>query len=213
MKSVPLPDTPLKEAEAWADFREVGNIGAGKAAARLADVIHRRCVISLPDVFAVDTGALQVKLGAQDSVIAALSLKISGDLPATIMVYLKRSHAHTIVRYATNSALEGSGKDFSFTAQFALRQVADSLAESFTKGVNDLLGVKTKRGAGKFILDADAALIKEILSQMPMAGDRPVAISCDFYDVEKSFEGKFIYFLDAASQSIARRQIGRLMNG
>lgn len=199
--------------DVWADLREVGNIGAGNAAAKLADVIHRRCMISLPTVFSVDSQSLIHHFGAQESIVTGQFVKISGDVPANILVLLKRQHAHTVVRYATDSGIDGTGKDFTFTAQFALRQLADGLAESFTKGVNELLGSKTKRGAGKFIVDVDASLVKAILTHLPAGNTAPLAISCDFYDLERSFEGKFLYFLEELSQDIVQRRIAMLLKG
>ena len=36
--------------EQIADLMEVGNIGAGNAASALSDLIHRRCVIDIPQI-------------------------------------------------------------------------------------------------------------------------------------------------------------------
>jgi len=115
---------PVKlDADQIADLIEVGNIGAGNAASRLSDLIHRRCIIDIPEISYMSTQEVCRILDMENSFVVMMHIKIMGDIPATMFVVLKRAYAQTIVRYMTNEGLDPTGKDLDFTAQFKGRDI------------------------------------------------------------------------------------------
>jgi chemotaxis protein CheC len=202
---------PVKlEQDQIADLMEVGNIGAGNAASALSDLIHRRCVIDIPQVTYESAEDLRRVLDMEDSYVVMMHIKIMGDIPATMFVIMKRSFAQTVVRYMTRDGLDPTGKDMSFTAQFALKQLGEILTKSFFDSVHQLLMAKAKYAMPEIIMDSWSAAQDSILSRFAKDGEH-LLIHSAFFDPEKTFTGKFIYALSQDSQTVVLNRIKLLL--
>jgi chemotaxis protein CheC len=199
-------------ADQIADLMEVGNIGAGNAASKLSDLIHRRCVIDIPQLTYVDAKDIQRILDMEDSYVVMMHIKIMGDIPATMFVVLKRVFAQTIVKYMTREGLDPAGRDLGFTAQFALKQLGEILTKSFFDSIHQLLMAKAKYAMPEIIMDAWSAAQESMLSRFASDGGEHLLIHSAFFDPEKSFVGKFIYALSQESQQVVLNRIKLLLS-
>lgn len=202
---------PVKlAADQIADLMEVGNIGAGNAASKLSDLIHRRCVIDIPQITYASAEDIQRVLDMEDSYVVMMHIKIMGDIPATMFVVMKRAFAQTIVKYMTKDGLDLTGKDLGFTAQFALKQLGEILTRSFFDSIHQLLMAKAKYAMPEIIMDAWSAAQESILSRFAKDGEH-LLIHSAFFDPEKTFTGKFIYALSQESQLVVLNRIKLLL--
>jgi chemotaxis protein CheC len=197
--------------EQIADLMEVGNIGAGNAASKLSDLIHRRCVIDIPQITYVDAKDIQRILDMEDSYVVMMHIKIMGDIPATMFVVMKRAYAQAIVRHMTREGLDPTGKDLGFTAQFALKQLGEILTRSFFDSIHQLLMAKAKYAMPEIIMDAWSAAQESMFSRFGAAGGEHLLIHSAFFDPEKTFIGKFIYALSQESQLVVLNRIKLLL--
>jgi chemotaxis protein CheC len=182
------------------DLREVGNIGAGNAASRLSDLIYRRCIIDIPQVSYMDAAGIKNILNMEESYIVALHIKIMGDIPAMMFVVMKRIHAQVVVSHMTKSTSGASGKNFDFTAQFALKQLGELLTKSFFESINQFLMTKAKYAMPEIIMQKWSTAVASILTRISGNEEEQLLIHSSFFDPEKTFEGKFIYVLSLDSQ-------------
>jgi chemotaxis protein CheC len=198
------------EPDQIADLMEVGNIGAGNAASALSDLIHRRCVIDIPQITYESAEDLRRVLDMEDSYVVMMHIKIMGDIPATMFVIMKRTYAQTVVRYMTRDGLDPTGKDMSFTAQFALKQLGEILTKSFFDSIHQLLMAKAKYAMPEIIMDSWSAAQESILSRFAKQSEH-LLIHSAFFDPEKTFTGKFIYALSQDSQTVVLNRIKLLL--
>lgn len=194
-----------------ADLLEVGNIGAGNAASRLSDLIKRRCVIDVPQASYLDAAELRRVLDMEDSYVVMMHIKIMGDIPALMFVVMKRVYAQTIVKHMTKNGLDPSGKDMSFTAQFALKQLGEILTKSFFEGIHQLLMAKAKYAMPEIIVDTWSTAQDAILGKINSPGQQHLLIHSAFFDPEKTFHGKFLYMLHPDSQQVVLNRIQLLL--
>jgi chemotaxis protein CheC len=204
-------DAVKLDTDQIADLKEVGNIGAGNAASRLSDLIHRRCVIDLPQITYMAAEDIRRILDMEDSYVVMMHIKIMGDIPATMFVLMKRVYAQTIVKYMTRDGLSPSGKDLSFTAQFALKQLGEILTKSFFDSVHQLLMAKAKYAMPEIIMDAWATAQESMLSRFAREGGEHLLVHSAFFDPDKTFLGKFIYAINPESQLIVLNRIKLLL--
>ena len=203
---------PVKlDADQIADLVEVGNIGAGNAASRLSDLIHRRCIIDIPEISYMSTQEVHRILDMENSFVVMMHIKIMGDIPATMFVVLKRAYAQTIVRYMTQEGLDPSGKDLDFTAQFALKQLGEILTKSFFDSIHQFLMAKAKYSMPEIIIDAWSAAQESLFASFAGASGEHLLVHSTFLDPEKTFNGKFIYALNQDSQGVVLNRIKLLL--
>ncbi len=208
METVKLPQEQIE------DLMEVGNIGAGNAASGLSDLIHHRCVIDIPMVSYVNTEGIKKVLEMEDSFVVTLHIKIMGDIPALMFVVMKRIYAQTIVKYMTREGIEAVGRNFNFTAQFALKQLGELLTKSFFDAINQLLMTKAKYAMPEIIMDNWTSAVDAIIKLVGNSNKEVehLFIHSSFFDPEKTFEGKFVYVLNIESQKIILNRLRMLLN-
>lgn len=199
--------------EQLGDFKEVGNIGAGKAASRLSDLIHRKCLIHFPEVSYFTLPEIKKTFDEPDSFAVALCIKIMGDIPAIMFVITKRVYAQLIVKYMTKVPVQSAGKDLPFTAQFALKQLGEMLTKSFSEAISQFLMTKAKYAMPEIIIDTWSTALELILSRLSQPDKTQLVAHSGFYDSEKTFEGKFIYILGPDVQEAILTRINLIMQG
>jgi chemotaxis protein CheC len=194
------------------DVREVGNIGAGNASAAMSEIIHRKCLIDIPRVASVtraDLGKTFEEWG--DLFVVALSVKVVGEVPGQVLIATKRAHAHLIIQYMTKSTVPSSGKDLPFTAQYALRQLGDAMARGFTQSIAQFLSAKAKYAMSEILSDQGRLVFRQASAVMA-EGEQHLAIYSDFYDSEKTFDGKYVYILSPAAAQALLEKLQKLVD-
>ncbi|MBI4395951.1 MAG: chemotaxis protein CheC [Elusimicrobia bacterium] len=197
-----MPEFEKLTQEQIDDLREVGNIGTGNAASRLSAMIHRRCLCNIPQVDTMGLKDIGGVMNMGDSFVVALHVRVTGEVPAVMLVIMKRIYAQLLVKYITKSALDATGKDFTFTAQFALRQVGELISKAFMDSVNQFLKTKAKYAVAEIISDSWSAALHAILQRVETKREDSLFIHTDFFDPEKTFQGKIIYILTRPSSDI-----------
>jgi two-component system, chemotaxis family, chemotaxis protein CheY len=208
--SQPTPDAVAGglTTEQIADLMEVGNIGAGNAASSLSNLIRQRCLISPPQVAFLKPDDLLAALGSDDYLMVSLGIRILGDIPAAMVVVLKRDQAAAVVRYMTGG--DKGVADFSLAALSALKQAGEFLTRAFSKAVNQFL--LNRADAGPELAAADSSRgLEDVLKEGGKGTEPFLLIHCGFSDAAQSFEGKLAYILSGASQRTVLTRIKDLL--
>lgn len=193
-------------------LKEVVNIGSGQAASRLADLLHRDCRVSVPKLIYADVGVLKSFLDVPDSFAVALYMSILGDIPATMVIIMRRVHAQAMVREMTHSTVTPIGWELDFTAQFALKQIAELLTQSFSNAISRFLGTKALYAMPEIAMQTWSSVLATGLRKAAETPDETlVAIYSDFFDHARAFEGRFVYLLNTRAQQVVLTQINRLL--
>ncbi len=195
------------------DFQEVGNIGAGNAASRLSDLIHHPCTINIPEVRYLNPEEIKKTFETESAFAVAIFIKVMGDIPAVMLVIMKRIYAHKVVEYMTRASGMITGKDFSFTAKVALKQLGELLTKSFSDSIAQFLRTKAKFAMPEIIIDTWTMTIDTVLQRISGKEEEVLVVHSTFFDPEKTFEGEFVYVLNQESQEIILHRINLLLSG
>jgi two-component system, chemotaxis family, chemotaxis protein CheY len=206
----PLPagTDGLLSPEQIGDLMELGNIGAGNAASRLSDLIGQRCLISPPQVVYGTTEIILQAFPDKDYFMAALAVRLLGDVPAVMSVALKRDHAPAVLKYMTRGAL-GPG-DMSEAARFALRQAGEFLTRAFSQAVHQFLTDQGRQSPPEIAVAGEPGDLASLLASSKGAGPLLV-IHCGFSDASRNFEGKLAYILSNAAQKAVLSRLNQLL--
>jgi chemotaxis protein CheC len=199
------------DPELLESLREVGNVGSGNAASKLGELLRRRCMIDIPEVSFLNFEVLKEIFETADSMIVCIQLKIMGDIPATLLVLLKRVYAYTIADYISGIVKQTGEKDRELNVQFALKKVGDLITKSFSDAISKFLQTKASFTMPEIQIDSWSMTLKNAIASMGSPEEEKLVISCTFFDPEKTFEGKFLYILAQRSKEILLNRLSLLL--
>jgi chemotaxis protein CheC len=192
------------------DLKEIGSIGVGQAASKLASMINKRCFIDIPEVAFLDKETIEETFDLENTYAVGLHIKIMGDIPADMIVISKRSYAQKVVGYITKTKEEMRGKDMSYTAQMALRQIGEVLTRAFGDSLNSFINLKTRISIPSIIGDTGVEALNKIIDRLSREGKPLIIIHSRFYDREETFDGRFIYIINQESCRIIINKLKEL---
>ncbi|MBI4396917.1 MAG: chemotaxis protein CheC [Elusimicrobia bacterium] len=192
------------------DLQEVGNVGAGQAAACLSDLVDRRCLIDIPKVAHMDAASVQSVFQLQESIAVAIHVRILGDIPGVMLIVTKRICAQKIVGYMTKSAAPVTGKHFDFTATFALKQVGEAMTRAFSGAISQYIKTRTKYAMPEIVTDIWSSVWQSVAQRFWKNDENYLVVHSSFYDPEKTFSGHCVYMFDRDSQQALMERLAAL---
>ncbi len=189
------------------DLAEIGNIGAGNAASGLSELIHRKCVISIPEVAHLTVQGIRELCDAKNALVVTISLRILGDIPADVLVITKRASARRVVQYATDAPVRITQTDWDFNSMTALKQIGERVTEAFAHAFNEFLQSTPTLTMPEIFIDSWHGGLQALFERLCEGEDEPLVISSDFFDDERTFDGQFLCIMNAAATN---EVLGRL---
>ena len=116
---------PELNEEQLDSLKEVGNVGAGHAASELAQLIGRKCIVSIPELICIDSSGIDELVEDPDAMVVALHMNMMGDIPAEMLVLTRRPHAQRMLDYMSPTSAPKAERNIA-AFQLALRQLGRS---------------------------------------------------------------------------------------
>lgn len=202
---------PELSEEQTDSLKEVGNIGAGHAASELAELIGKKCVVSIPELIGIDAAGIAQYAQSPDAMVVALHMNMLDDIPAEMLVLTRRPHAQQMLDYMSPTSAPKAERNLE-AFQMALRQLGEVLTRSFADSISQFLGTSARYAfadaAGPGNPDAIAAILR---TASDGASGSFLAIQADFFDVDRTFEGKLLYLLNEKAQRMVLERIDGLL--
>jgi len=202
---------PELNEEQTDSLREVGNIGAGHAASELAELIGRKCVVSIPELFCTDAAGISQFVQTPDAIVVALHMNMLGDIPAEMLVLTRLPHAQRMLDYMSPTSAPKAERNLE-AFQLALRQLGEVLTQSFADAISQFLGTSARYAFADASCPGNPDAIATLLGS---SGDGArvsyLAIQADFFDIDKTFEGKLVYLLNAKAQKMILEKIDQIL--
>ena len=202
--------SPELTEEQTDSLKEVGNIGAGHAASELAGLIGRKCIVSVPEIMCTDAVGIGQLVQSPDVMVVALQMNMLGDIPAEMLVLARLPHAQQMLNYMSpTSAPQAEHNLDSF--RLALRQLGEVLTRSFAEAISSFLGTSAHFTFADSAAAQDPDAIRALLASSHDGSDSYLAVHADFFDVDKTFEGKLVYLLTSKAQKMILEKIDDLL--
>lgn len=182
------------------DFKELGNIGAGYAASRLADLIGQRCTISIPAVFPLNGTTLQELAGEQDEFAVSIDVRARGDFESSMYVVMKAFSAERVIREMAKVESKQTGNIVDLKREYELKRLGESLVQSFMSGVNGFLSTKSVLSPPEIIIDLYNKALDRTLRRLLELDGEQILVHTSFTAPDESFEGTFALILNRVAQ-------------
>ncbi|MFH1767838.1 MAG: chemotaxis protein CheC [Candidatus Omnitrophota bacterium] len=179
-------------------LREIGTIGAGRAATALADLLSTKVEITLPETKLVPLERLDKILGDPEKAFFVLDTGLEGDIGGRIFFLITPNEARNL-----GAALLGQQpdaidfKDPMF--QSSLKEAANILVGAYMNALSDITGLSILYTVPSLALDMVTALLDFIFIQIAQHTEEALFIKTNLIIHEREFEGLFLFFPDDVS--------------
>ena len=121
-------------------LREVATIGAGHGATALAVMTERRVMISVPRAAVVELEDVPAMLGEPEEVVAAVLMRIGGDLTGRMLMLLGESDARQLCDILLHKRA-GTTQKFGKLEETAIKEVGNILGSAYLTALSDFMGM------------------------------------------------------------------------
>lgn len=188
-------------------MREIANIGAGHAATALSQMTNRVVMIEVPEVSIVPLEDVDRVLGEPGEVMAAVMMKMLGDLTGrTVQIF----PAQTAVRL---TAILLGGGDPPFPERFpdrhqsALKEVGNIIVGAYLNALSEFMGKLLIMSVPGFAIDMAAAIMATTYLNFGDAKDYVFCVNTRMHLGDDHLRAHFLLIPDDASLQVMLREM------
>jgi chemotaxis protein CheC len=161
-------------------LREVANIGCGRAANALSQLVGgRRVEIGVPEVKMSPVERLAELVGGADTRIVAAVLGMSGELRGNLVLVLPEGDAYSLAELLLNDAVRPQG--LSDVQRSALSEAANILASACLSAIGQLTGLTLLPTVPTLVQDLAAPVMEEALHRLDSQSGLVVVLEARFF--------------------------------
>lgn len=179
-------------------LREIGTIGAGRAATALSELLHCKVKISLPQLQLVPLESLDRILGDPENIYFVVDIALEGQIKGRIFFLFPLDEARQLggVLLGEDSAtIDVENPLF----RSSLEEVVNILSGSYFNALSQMTGLTVMYGAPSLALDMVAALLDYFFIQIAQHSEKAFFIKTQLTVRDVDFEGFILFFPDQES--------------
>ncbi len=139
-------------------LKEIGNIGAGNAAASFSDMLGKDVTVGIPDVRLLDYDIVVDELGGPEEVLVGLHFSLKDDVNGMMMFLIQKDFVKAVLADLTGHDL-GEEEDLDEMDESALREVGNIMAASYVNAIADLTGLRIDISTPSLCFDMVGAIL------------------------------------------------------
>jgi chemotaxis protein CheC len=171
-------------------LRELGNIGAGNAATALSQMMGLTFTITVPQVRIVPLSQVPELLGGEETLVAAVYMKVFGDAPAKILLFLTQESVAPILELmfqATNAQVDGLNEK----EQSALKELGNIIGAAYLNSLAKFLNLQFIPSVPALAVDMVGSIMSDIMVELSVRAQYAVFIETEFTGRGKPIKGCF----------------------
>lgn len=189
MEPKPIQLKPL-ELDA---LREAGNMGAGRAATALSQMLGKPVSMDVPQASVLPLESLSAPLGGAEAMVAATYFRVHGDAPGRLLVMLGEASLAPILG-ALLGRVGAPGEPLNDEAQSALKELGNILCSQYLNALADFLGFPMLPSVPALAVDMAASVLQSVAADAAQKGAQALVIEARFR--QASLEVPiYLYFL------------------
>lgn len=193
-------------------MREIANIGAGHAATALSQMTGHVIMIEVPEVLVLPLEEVDRVLGEPDTVMAAVMMKVLGDITGRTVQIFPGPTAVRLTRMLLGGADADFPNDFPETHQSALREVGNIIVGAYLNALSDFMGKLLIVSPPGFAIDMAAAIMATTYLNFGDTKDYVFCINTRLLLDDEKLRAHFLLIPDDVSLGVILREM-RLLTG
>ncbi len=174
-------------------LKEIGTIGAGRAATALSDLISKKVGINVPQVNLIPIENISNLLKERDRLFFVIDMEITGDVTGRIFLLLSPDDAKHL-----SGALLGKPEEKIDLAdemlQSSVKESANILCGSYISALADMTRLNILISLPSLAIDMVGAILDFIFIQIAQTSEDALIIKTDLKVSETNLEGLFLFF-------------------
>lgn len=178
-------------------LREVANIGAGHAATALSQMTDQRIVVGVPHLQLVTVDEVPALLADSDEMVAAVSMRMLGDLTGHTLLLFPRESALRLAEILLRRPLGASGA-FGELETSAVKEAGNIICSAYMNALADFMGMMLLPSVPSLVVDLCAAVLTACCAGATGANGWVFSIETQFMmeNAERPVDGHFLLMPD-----------------
>lgn len=179
-------------------LREVGTIGAGRAATALSELIAKKVEITVPEVSLIPIENVSNLLEERDKLFFVIDMEITGDVSGRIFLLFSPDDARIL-----SGSLLGKPKESldlrDELLQSSLKESANILSGSYVSALADMTNLNILISSPSLAIDMVGAILDFIFIQIAQYSEDALIIKTNLKVSDVNLEGLFLFFPSSES--------------
>ncbi|HEY5468098.1 MAG TPA: chemotaxis protein CheC [Coriobacteriia bacterium] len=188
-------------------LRECGSIGAGHAATALSQLVGHPISIDVPTLEVVGIGDVPELFGGPEVLVAAVHVRLLGDLGGSMLFMAERKSALALVDLMRSRAV-GSVRTYGADEEALVTHVASILMSAYLAAIGRLADVSMLPARPSSALDMAGALMEAVTSAAAMHADVALFLRTRFHDADTSVDAYMFFLPDLDSLEVLLGRLG-----
>lgn len=179
-------------------LQEVGNIGIGNAATALAEFLSSKVKMTVPRTDFVPVEEVFTKIGKVEELVAAILLRVNGDLSGTVLFVFTEASALQLISHILGQPV-GSIRQLGDMEESVLMEIGNVLTGSFLNAVSAMTQFTIIPAVPLFTFDMLGSVINSSLLGTGMVEDQVLLIETVLTQEGNGVSGHLLFFFDIGS--------------
>ena len=188
-------------------LKEIGNIGAGNATTALSKMLNKTILMAVPEVKIVELKNVSAILGGEETIVAGVLVRISGDIEGIMMYILEYK---TILRILnallhTNTTCIDKLSEMDIST---LKEIGSILTGSYLTALSKLTNLNMLQSVPMLAFDMAGAVLSVPAIQFGKTGDSVLFIKTSFNHGDDEVGGYYILIPEINSFEKIMKSLG-----
>jgi chemotaxis protein CheC len=188
-------------------LRETGSIGAGHAATALSQLVGHAISIDVPTLEVVGIGDVPNLFGGPEALVAAVHVRLLGDLGGSMLFMAERSTALALIDLLRSRDV-GSTRSYGADEEALLTHVASILMSAYLAAIGRLADVSVLPARPSSALDMAGALMQAVTSDAAMRTDLALLLRTRFHDADTAVDAYLFFLPDPEALELLLGRLG-----
>lgn len=179
-------------------LKEMGTIGAGRAATALSDLIAKKVEITVPEVNLIPIENVSHLLEERDKLFFVIDMEITGEVSGRIFLLFSPDDARILA-----GSLLGKPKESldlrDELLQSSLKESANILSGSYVSALADMTNLNILISSPSLAIDMVGAILDFIFIQIAQYSEDALIIKTNLKVSDVNLEGLFLFFPSSES--------------
>lgn len=172
-------------------MREIGNIGAGNAATALAQLIHRKVLMDVPEVDVPDYSQLPEIVGGADASVVGILSYIKGELGGMLLFVVDKDDAKKLVNLLMGREEEAQG-ELDEMDMSAMKEIGNIITGAYLSSLAMLTKLKVTYSAPYMAIDMAGAILSAPAVEFGTASGKVLLVKTRFRGTNGGITGYLI---------------------
>lgn len=188
-------------------LREAGNIGVGRAATVLSQILAARVEMAVPRAEIREVWDALELAGGAEQLVAALYLRFGGQWKGSLILFFDEEAVESLLSRMLCRPVSPL-LELNELEKSALEELGNMLLANFLAALSELSGLYIRPKVPSLALDMAGAILQEIMAQTGQKSDRALLITTELVESEGGARGHILILPDARQLEVLLTALG-----